>query len=116
MDRAEQSSEDLDDMDFDSDGLRIAFRDEVPQAPDRAEPVLLIHGFASSARTNWADTGWLRTLWDDGRRAVLFDHGGHGASAKPHDPAAYTTPLMADDARRLLDHLGIERADVLGYS
>ena len=103
-------------MDFDSDGTRIAFRDEAPAAADRGEPALLIHGFASSARTNWADTSWLRTLSDDGRRAVLFDHRGHGASAKPHDPAAYATPLMADDARRLLDHLGIARADVIGYS
>ena len=103
-------------MDFDSDGLRIAYRDEAPAAPDRGEPVLLIHGFASSARTNWAETGWLRTLSEDGRRAVLFDHRGHGGSDKPHDPAAYATPLMADDARRLLDHLGIARADVVGYS
>ena len=103
-------------MDFDSNGLRIAFRDELPTAPDRGEPALLIHGFASSARTNWADTGWLKTLSEDGRRAVLFDHRGHGASDKPHDPAAYATPLMAEDARRLLDHLGIERADVIGYS
>lgn len=103
-------------MHFDSDGVGIAFRDERPAAPDRGEPVLLIHGFASSARTNWAETSWLRTLSDDGRRAVLFDHRGHGASDKPHDPAAYATPLMADDARRLLDHLGIHRVDVLGYS
>ncbi|MGI3902514.1 MAG: alpha/beta fold hydrolase [Janthinobacterium lividum] len=103
-------------MDFDSDGLRIYFRDEFPQAADRGQPVLLIHGFASSGRTNWADTGWLRTLSDDGRRAVLFDHRGHGASDKPHEPAAYATSFMADDARRLLDHLEIERADIIGYS
>ena len=75
-----------------------------------------MHGFASSARVNWADTGWLRTLAGDGRRAVAFDHRGHGASDKPHDPALYATPLMAEDALRLLDHLRIERADVIGYS
>ena len=103
-------------MHFDSDGVGIAFRDERSTAPDRGEPVLLIHGFASSARTNWAETSWLRTLSGDGRRAVPFDHRGHGASDKPHDPAAYATPLMADDARRLLDHLQIHSADVLGYS
>ena len=103
-------------MDFLSDGLRISFRDEAPAGPDRGEPALLIHGFASSARTNWVDTGWLRTLSDDGRRAVLFDHRGHGASDKPHDPAAYAPGAMAADALRLLDHLGIARADVIGYS
>ena len=103
-------------MDFSSNGIRIAFRDEPPAAPDRGEPVLLVHGFASSARTNWADTGWLRTLSEDGRRTVAFDHRGHGGSDKPHDPAAYATPLMAGDALRLLDHLRVDRADVIGYS
>ena len=103
-------------MDFTSDGIRIAFRDEPPAGADRAEPALLVHGFASSARVNWADTGWLRTLSEDGRRAVLFDHRGHGASDKPHDPDAYATPRMAEDALRFLDHLGIARADVVGYS
>lgn len=103
-------------MNFSSNGVGIAFRDEAPSAADRGEPALLVHGFASSARVNWADTGWLRTLSGDGRRAVAFDHRGHGASDKPHDPADYATPLMAEDALRLLDHLGIERADVIGYS
>lgn len=103
-------------MDFDSGGLRIAFRDDPPSGFDRGEPALLIHGFASSLRTNWADTGWLGTLAHDGRRAVAFDHRGHGASDKPHEPALYATPLMAEDALRLLDHLGIGRADVIGYS
>lgn len=107
-------------MDFFSNGVRIAFRDEPPTpgpgAADRGEPALLVHGFASSARVNWADTGWLRALAGDGRRAVAFDHRGHGSSDKPHDPADYATPRMAEDAVRLLDHLGIERADVIGYS
>ena len=103
-------------MDFSSNGIRIAFRDDVPAAPDRGEPARLGHGFASSARTNWVDTGWLRALSEDGRRAVLFDHRGHGGSDKPHDPAAYATPLMAEDALRLLEHLGSERADGSGYS
>ena len=103
-------------MDFISDGLRIDYRDAPPAGPDRGEPMLLIHGFASSARVNWVDTGWFRTLGDDGRRAIAFDHRGHGASDKPHDPALYTTPRMAADALRLLDHLGVARADVIGYS
>ncbi|MDB5557956.1 MAG: alpha/beta hydrolase, partial [Enterovirga sp.] len=41
---------------------------------------------------------------------------GHGRSSKLYDPADYATPTMAEDARLLLDHLGIERADVMGYS
>ena len=73
-------------MDFSSNGIGIVFRDEPPAAPDRGEPALLVHGFASSARTNWADTGWLRTLSEDGRRAVVFDHRGHGGERQAARP------------------------------
>ncbi len=103
-------------MDFVSDGLRIAFRDEAPLGRDRDEAVLLIHGFASSADVNWVGTGWFDTLRRDGRRTIAFDHRGHGSSDKPHDPALYATGSMAQDALRLLDHLEIARADVMGYS
>ncbi len=37
-------------------------------------------------------------------------------SEKLYDPDAYATPLMARDAANLLGHLGIRRADVMGYS
>jgi pimeloyl-ACP methyl ester carboxylesterase len=47
---------------------------------------------------------------------ILFDNRGHGASDKPHDAASYATGRMAGDALALLDHLSIERADVMGYS
>ena len=47
---------------------------------------------------------------------IAIDNRGHGQSAKLYDLAAYGAPLMAEDARRLLDHLGVARADVLGYS
>lgn len=96
---------------FQSDGIQIAFLDE-----GEGDPVLLIHGFASNSHVNWVDTGWLRHLVRDGRRVIAMDCRGHGASAKLHDPASYSAPLMAEDARRLLDHLSISRADVMGYS
>jgi len=51
-----------------------------------------------------------------GRQVVTIDNRGHGASAKLYDPAQYEMGLMAEDARRLLDHLGIAKADVMGYS
>ena len=76
----------------------------------------LIHGFASNHAVNWVAPGWVETLARDGRRVIAFDNRGHGQSDKPHDPAAYALPLMAQDARRLLAHLGIGRADVMGYS
>jgi pimeloyl-ACP methyl ester carboxylesterase len=96
---------------FDSDGVRIAFSDE-----GSGEPILLIHGFASSIKDNWTDPGWVSFLTGNGFRVVAIDNRGHGESEKLYDIAAYGAPLMAEDARRLLDHLGIPRADVMGYS
>ncbi len=96
---------------FDSDGVNIAFRDH-----GEGEPVLLIHGFASNSNVNWVGPGWMQALADGGYRAIAIDNRGHGESEKLYDETAYGAPLMAEDARRLLDHLGIARAHVLGYS
>jgi pimeloyl-ACP methyl ester carboxylesterase len=96
---------------FNSDGARLAFIDE-----GEGDPILLIHGFASSVRYNWIEPGWVSFLTRNGFRVVAFDNRGHGDSEKLYDKAMYTAPLMAEDARRLLDHLGIPRADVMGYS
>jgi len=96
---------------FDSDGVEIAYEVE-----GEGEPILLIHGFASNVSANWRDAHWLRTLTAAARRVVAYDNRGHGRSEKLYDPDLYGAPAMAEDARRLLDHLGIERADVMGYS
>jgi pimeloyl-ACP methyl ester carboxylesterase len=96
---------------FDSDGVRIAYLDE-----GAGDPILLIHGFASNVDTNWIDPGWVQALTKSRRRVVALDNRGHGQSEKLYEPEVYGAPQMAEDARRLLDHLGIERADVLGYS
>lgn len=96
---------------FDSDGVKLAYFDE-----GEGEPILLIHGFASSARYNWLEPGWVDFLMRNGFRVVAIDNRGHGESEKLHDTALYGAPLMAEDARRLLHHLAIARADVMGYS
>jgi pimeloyl-ACP methyl ester carboxylesterase len=96
---------------FNSAGVEIAFSDE-----GQGEPVLLIHGFASNARVNWHATGWTKTLLEAGYRVVCIDNRGHGESEKLYDPALYSAAIMAEDANRLLDHLGIARAAVMGYS
>ena len=80
------------------------------------EPILLIHGFASTHAVNWVAPSWTSTLTRAGRRVIALDNRGHGGSTKFHDPADYDTAKLAEDARGLLDHLRIERADVLGYS
>jgi len=96
---------------FDSEGVEIAYR-EAGEGP----PVLLIHGFGSNIDVNWGDTGWIATLTKAGHRVIALDNRGHGASAKLYNTAAYAVTAMAEDARRLLDHLGIVEADVMGYS
>jgi pimeloyl-ACP methyl ester carboxylesterase len=96
---------------FDSDGVPIAFIDE-----GEGEPIVLIHGFASNIGVNWVSTGWVRALRQAGRRVIALDNRGHGDSGKLYDPRAYRMPVMAGDARRLLDHLDLAAADVMGYS
>ena len=91
--------------------VEIAYLDE-----GDGEPIVLVHGFASTKEVNWVHPGWVATLTRAGRRVIALDNRGHGASSKLYDPAAYHSATMADDVRALLDHLKIERADVMGYS
>lgn len=78
------------------------------------EPVVLVHGFMSDLRSAWVRRGIFGALAER-FRTVALDCRGHGRSGKPHDPAAYG-PEIALDVLRLMDHLGIERAHLVGYS
>ncbi len=96
---------------FQNGSVEIAYLDEGEGAP-----IVLIHGFASTKEVNWVNPGWFSTLKRAGRRVIAMDDRGHGQSAKLYDPADYHTSRMAEDVRALMDHLGIGRADVMGYS
>jgi len=96
---------------FTNGAVEIAYLDE-----GEGEPIVLVHGFASTKETNWVAPGWIMTLRGAGRRVIALDNRGHGASSKLYDPAAYHSTTMAEDVRALLDHLTIDRADVMGYS
>jgi pimeloyl-ACP methyl ester carboxylesterase len=100
---------------FSSDGVEIVFIDE-GGASLRGTPVLLIHGFASNVATNWTATSWVGDLTTRGYRVIAFDNRGHGRSEKLYELSQYGGPLMAEDARRLLNHLSIPKAHVIGYS
>ncbi len=103
-------------LEFSAPGVRLAFVDEPPVGFDRAEPILLVHGFASNHAVNWFFPQWVKTLTEDGRRVIALDNRGHGRSQKFYAPDDYAMSKMSEDCRALLDHLGLERADVMGYS
>ena len=96
---------------FDSDGIRIRYID---QGPRDGEPVVLIHGGFTNVEGQWVEPGVIDAL-DDVYRVIAPDLRGHGKSDKPHDPRQYGDAFV-DDVIRLLDHLGIEKAHVVGYS
>ena len=96
---------------FHNGEVEIAFLDE-----GEGEPILLVHGFASSKNVNWVYPTWVSELRKGGRRVIALDNRGHGDSEKLYDPAQYSIPMMAGDVVALMDHLGIPRADVMGYS
>src|SRR5437764_11515373 len=89
--------------------VEIAYLDE-----GEGEPIVLVHGFASTKNVNWVYPTWVSELKKNGRRVVALDNRGHGESGKLYDPEAYHVPTMAGDVTALMDHLGIERADVMG--
>ncbi|WP_241981002.1 alpha/beta fold hydrolase [Cryobacterium sp. TMT2-23] len=93
------------------DGVRIAY----DVAPGE-RPILLVHGFASTAEITWAGTGWVRALQDAGRGVITPDLRGHGRSDKPHRGIDYVPRQLAADLVVVLDALGLDQVDVVAYS
>lgn len=81
-----------------------------------AQPVVLVHGFASSTADTWVHTGWVRMLHREGFRVLGIDQRGHGASQKPHDAAGYSVRGLARDIASVLDTFLIDEALYVGYS
>jgi pimeloyl-ACP methyl ester carboxylesterase len=96
---------------FHNGAVEIAYLDE-----GEGDPIILVHGFASSKNVNWVYPTWVSELRKDGRRVIALDNRGHGDSSKLYDPEEYYLGTMAGDVRALMDHLGIARADIMGYS
>ena len=92
------------------DGARLVYREL-----GEGRPLILIHGYTSSAMI-MIDTGIPTAIAGRGYRVILPDLRGHGDSARPHDPAAYPPDVLADDGLALIDHLGLTRYDLGGYS
>jgi pimeloyl-ACP methyl ester carboxylesterase len=94
---------------FSSDGVTLRYLVE-----GEGEPVLLIHGLGASVHVQWGTSGVMQTLAQD-HRVIAYDNRGHGRSSKPHDPDRYGEETV-EDAVRLLDHLRIPKAHIIGYS
>jgi pimeloyl-ACP methyl ester carboxylesterase len=97
------------DHDFDPAGVKLHYIDE-----GQGEAVLLVHGFAINSRLQWYFSNIAQTLAKK-YHVISLDCRGHGLSGKPHDPKLYGQQ-MAEDVIRLLDHLKIRKAHVVGYS
>lgn len=94
---------------FDSNGVRIRYIEQ-----GSGEPVVLVHGFTSTIEKNWVTPGVFSQLAKN-FRVIALDCRGHGKSDKPHDAKQYGLE-MALDIVRLLDHLKIQKAHIVGYS
>jgi pimeloyl-ACP methyl ester carboxylesterase len=95
---------------FDSNGVQIQFLDQ-----GRGAPVVLLHGFTGSYARHWEAPGVIGALESAGYRVIAMDCRGHGQSGKPHDAGQYGLE-MVQDVLRLLDHLHVDRAHIVGYS
>ncbi|WP_405053296.1 alpha/beta fold hydrolase [Sphingomonas sp.] len=93
------------------DGTRIAWREM-----GEGRPVVLIHGYFSNAEVNWIKYGHAARIADRGFRVIMPDLRGHGASDRPHDPAAYPPDALMRDGLALVAHLGLTDYDLGGYS
>ena len=97
-----------------TDGVEIYYQTSEGSAAKPA--VLLHHGYIASGHTNWVLPGVVDALQAAGRRVIAIDARGHGRSGKPHDPAFYGEPRMAEDVTTLIDLLAEPVVDLVGYS
>lgn len=77
----------------------------------QGDPVLLLHGGLSNKLSWFSQIPWLVA---SGRRVVLIDTRGHGDSTPGNSKLSY--PVFAEDTLQVLDRLGIQRTDIVGWS
>ena len=93
------------------DGVDISYTDQ-----GQGDGLVLVHGFAASARENWEKAGWISMLTRANRRVVTVDLRGHGESAKLYDAQSYRLDLLAADVVSVVEHLQIKKPDLIGFS
>jgi pimeloyl-ACP methyl ester carboxylesterase len=93
------------------DGVQLVYREM-----GSGRPLVLLHGFLSTAVMNWVNFGHAATIAASGHRVIMPDLRGHGDSAAPHAAASYPPDVLVDDGFALVDHLGLSDYDLGGYS
>jgi pimeloyl-ACP methyl ester carboxylesterase len=93
------------------DGLELAYREL-----GVGRPLVLIHGYFSTATVNWIRYGHAEKIAARGYRVIMPDLRGHGDSARPHDAAFYPPDILAADGFALIEELGLTDYDLGGYS
>uniref|UniRef100_UPI0035CBD762 alpha/beta fold hydrolase n=1 Tax=uncultured Sphingomonas sp. TaxID=158754 RepID=UPI0035CBD762 len=93
------------------DGARLAWRET-----GEGRPVVLIHGFFSTATVNWIKYGHAARIAEAGFRVIMPDLRAHGDSARPHDAASYPPDVLMRDGFALVEQLGLTDYDLAGYS
>jgi uncharacterized protein (TIGR03067 family) len=93
---------------FDSNGVNITYLER-----GKGEAVVLLHGFSASIGSWWETD--VRIELNKEFRVIVPALRGHGRSDKPTDVKKYGAEI-AEDVIRLLDHLKIKKAHVVGYS
>lgn len=96
---------------FSRDGFSIHY-----ETHGSGPPVVLLHGICVSFAGNFGAYGWIERLCGQGLQVIGMDFRGHGQSDKPQDPSSYGSINLADDVIALLDHLGLDRVSLMGYS
>ncbi len=92
------------------DGLPLVYREV-----GAGRPLVLIHGYFSTAIVNWVRYGFAEALAAAGHRVIMPDLRGHGDSSKSHDPSAYPADVLASDGFALLEHLRLDPTQPEGY-
>ncbi len=93
------------------DGAALVYREM-----GEGRPLVLLHGYISTATVNWVRYGHAARIAACGHRVIMPDLRGHGDSARPHDPSAYPPDVLADDGFALIEQLGLTDFDLGGYS
>ncbi len=91
--------------------VRIAYMDVAPTGPANGRTVIFHHG---GYYYSWYWEDQIRALSEEGYRVIAKDRLGWGKSSKPE--ITYSINLWASNTARLMDHLGIEQAALVGHS